>query len=177
MTRSKILIQLLLSVSTGCTLMGCSKSVKTLSEPADPAISGRVASTDVVKATVPEVEISPGNSADATVHITIQNGYHINSNPPTYPYLKQTELEIPPGGGVSVGFITYPDPVMKKFNFAEKPLAVYEGETVLRIMLKADKAATKGARTLPAKLRIQACDDQVCYAPGVLEVEIPLKIK
>jgi hypothetical protein len=109
--------------------------------------------------------------------VTIQNGYHINANPPTYSYLKPTALEIAPADGVSVGFVSYPNAINKKFAFAEKPLAVYEGETELKTTLKADKSAKAGQRSISARLRIQACDEQVCYPPGVLELAIPVNIK
>ena len=76
--------------------------------------------------------------------------------------------------------MTYPAATVKKFPFAEKPLAVYEGQTELKATLKADKAAKPGARSLSGKLRIQACDDQVCYPPGALDVAIarvPLELE
>jgi hypothetical protein len=130
----------------------------------------------VVKVVAQPVEIQAGGSADAKVRLTIQNGYHVNANPPTFPYLKATVLEIPTADGVSVGFITYPKGVEKKFVFAEKALAVYEGETDLKATLKSDQAATKGARSIPARLRIQACDEQVCYPPGMLDLTIPVKV-
>ncbi|MGH9879899.1 MAG: protein-disulfide reductase DsbD domain-containing protein [Pyrinomonadaceae bacterium] len=123
------------------------------------------------------VEIPAGGSAETTVRLTIQNGYHVNANPPSYSYLKPTELEIPASDGVSVGFTVYPDPVTRKFSFADQPLAVYEGETTLKAMLKADRSAKKGERHLSGKLRIQACDDQVCYPPGTIDVMIPVRIK
>ena len=86
-------------------------------------------------------------------------------------------MEIPTAGGLSVNFIVYPDPITRKFSFAEKPLAVYEGETILKVQLKADKSAKSGPQTLAAKLRVQACDDQVCYAPGTIDLAIPVVIK
>ena len=60
--------------------------------------------------------------------------------------------------------------------FAEKPLDVYEGETELKVLLKAAKSSKPGNHSLAGKLRIQACDDQVCYPPGSLEVMIPVMI-
>jgi DsbC/DsbD-like thiol-disulfide interchange protein len=108
--------------------------------------------------------------------MTIQSGYHVNANPPTFPYLKPTALEISPSDGVSVAFVTYPKAVEKKFAFAEGPLAVYEGNTDVKATLKADKAAKKGERSVPALLRIQACDDQVCYPPGTIELAIPVNV-
>ena len=111
------------------------------------------------------------------MRLTIQSGYHINANPPTYPYLIATELQIAPSEGVFAGVVTYPPPISRKFPFAEKPLAVYEGETEVKATLKADKSAKQGPQSLAAKLRIQACDEQVCYPPGTLDLRIPVTIK
>ncbi|MGH9966725.1 MAG: protein-disulfide reductase DsbD domain-containing protein [Pyrinomonadaceae bacterium] len=123
------------------------------------------------------VEITAGRTAEGVVKLTIQGGYHTNANPASYPYLIATELDLPDAGDITVDYIYYPNPLIKKFPFAEKPLRVYEGETPLTINLQAAQTAAKGKRTLPAKLHIQACDDQVCYAPGTIEVAIPVTIK
>jgi hypothetical protein len=131
----------------------------------------------VVKATAQPVEIAAGGSGEVVVHLAIQNGYHINANPPTYPYLIATALEVPAADGVSVDKISYPKALNRKFVFAEKPLAVYEGETEVKAQLKADKSAKQGQPSLAAKLRIQACDEAVCYPPGTLDLAIPVSIK
>ena len=137
----------------------------------------RIASVNVVKATPQAVELAAGSSGEAEVRLTIQSGYHINANPPTYPYLIATTLEMSPADGVSLGSVTYPKPINKKFVFAEKPLAVYEGETEVKATLKTDKSAKPGQHSQTAKLRIQACDEQVCYPPGTLDLVIPVTIK
>jgi Disulphide bond corrector protein DsbC len=82
-----------------------------------------------------------------------------------------------PADGVSAAPVRYPAGTLKQFPFAEKALAVYEGELDLKTTLKAEKSAPRGPRTLSAILRIQACDDQVCYPPGKLEVSVPVNIK
>jgi hypothetical protein len=108
--------------------------------------------------------------------MTIENGYHVNANPPTFPYLKATTLELQPADGVSIGPVVYPKATEKKFPFADKPLAVYEGDADLKATLKIEKTAKKGERSIPASLRIQACDNQVCYPPGKVELAIPVTI-
>ncbi len=180
MTKYTTLLTIILCLSF--TLAGCSKSATppgSESSAVTPPLAEdkRIASVDVVKAAPQPVEISASSSGEAIVRLTIQSGYHINANPPTYSYLKATELEIAPGEGVSVGHPVYPQPLNRKFPFAEKPLAVYEGDTEVKATLKADKSAKQGQRSLAAKLRIQACDDQVCYPPGTLDLVIPVSIK
>lgn len=162
--------------------MACSKPVpnsagESATTPAESPAAPRITSESVVSVSAQLLEIPAGGSAEATVRVTIKRGYHVNANPPTFPYLKATTLEIPTADGVSVALVTYPKALDKKFPFAEKSLAVYEGETEIRATLKADKVAPPGERSIPALLRIQACDDQVCYAPGTLKLAIPVNIK
>jgi DsbC/DsbD-like thiol-disulfide interchange protein len=167
----------MLFISAACSRPAPNSASESTSAPAGSPATQRITSEGVVKAAAQRVEIPAGGSAEATVRLTIQNGYHVNANPPTFPYLKPTELEIAPSDGVSVAFVTYPKAPNKKFAFAEQPLAVYEGDTDLKATLKSDKAAKKGERSIPARLRIQACDDQVCYPPGTLELAIPVNVK
>src|SRR6267142_671050 len=174
--RTQLTIACLVSlfVTVSCSKPGQQSPSESI---AIPAASPRITSESVVKAEPQAVEIPSGGSAEAVVRLAIQSGYHINANPPTFSYLKATELEISPADGVSLGVITYPKAITRKFPFAPGPLAVYEGETDLKATLKADKSATPGQRSISAKLRIQACDEQVCYPPGALMVAIPVNIK
>ena len=180
MTRITTLCLLLLIVAAGCSKPAPDSANQTpTATAATPALTEdkRIASVDVVKAAPQPVELAAGSSGAANVRLTIQSGYHINANPPAYSYLIATALEISPADGVSAGLITYPKPLSRKFVFAEKPLTVYEGETEVKAALKAEKSAKPGQRSLAAKLRIQACDDQVCYPPGTLDLVIPVNIK
>ena len=167
---------LMILVCAACSRTPPSGAPESNGSPAGSPGAQRITSEGVVKAAPQRVQIPAGGSAEATVRLTIQSGYHVNANPPTFSYLKPTALEISPSDGVSVAFITYPKAVTKKFAFAEGPLAVYEGNTEVKATLKADKAAKKGERSVPARLRIQACDDQVCYPPGTLELAIPVNV-
>ena len=137
----------------------------------------RINSVDVVKAMPQETTLAPGESGDVLVRLQIQNGYHVNANPPSQSYLKATEIELKPQQGISVEFITYPDPLLRTFSFSETPLKVYEGETSLKLRLHAEKTASAGKHNLSAKLRVQACDDKVCYAPGAIDVTVPVNVK
>jgi thiol:disulfide interchange protein DsbD len=161
-----------------CLITGCAQapSNSTVSPiGVDPAT---IKSSDVVKATPQEATIKRGESGDVVVPLKITQGYHVNANPPTFRYLIATELQLPPTDGISIEFIIYPDPVKKRFAFADnQELAVYEGEAVVKARLKADRSAQTGKRNLSAKLRVQACDDKVCYAPDLVDVTLPVNIQ
>ena len=168
---------LLASLTMLVASAACSRPAPNSASPVGSPAAQKITSEGVVKVAAQRVEIPAGGSAEATVRVTIQSGYHVNANPPTFSYLKATALEISPSDGVSVAFITYPKALDKKFAFSEQPLAVYEGDTDLKATLKSEKTANKGERSIPARLRIQACDDQVCYPPGTLELAIPVNVK
>jgi DsbC/DsbD-like thiol-disulfide interchange protein len=144
--------------------------------PKPVAKLGQNSSVNFVKANAVETEIAARGSGEATVHMTVQSGYHVNANPPSFSYLRATELTLQPTDGITVGYITYPTAVSKKFAFAEGPLAVYEGEVAIKVLLKAG-ALAKGPHSIPGKLNVQACDDEVCYPPGSLDISIPVLIK
>ena len=159
---------------TLCLLVvGCNKS----EPPANTETKAAVTSTGVVKVTPLETNITRGESGDAIVRLKIDHGYHVNANPPSFSYLIPTQLELTPADGITVESISYPSPLTRKFSFSEQALAVYEGEADVKVRLNAAKSATAGVRNLSAKLRVQACDDQICYAPGSIDLTLPVSIR
>jgi DsbC/DsbD-like thiol-disulfide interchange protein len=131
---------------------------------------------DVLRASAQRAEIQAGKSADAEVRLTIKEGYHINANPPSQ-YQIATQLTVPETEGVTAGQVSYPASITKKFEFSEQPLAVYEREALIKVPLKAAAGAARGERTIPARLRFQACDEQVCYPKKEIQVSLPVTVK
>lgn len=177
-----IFCSLLLLVFTAC-----SQSVETTKQAANTSTnsssenpvstSTKTPPADVVRADVGNVDVKAGGTAEASVKLTIANGYHINANPPSFSYLKATELTVEPGEGITPEKPVYPASVTRKFAFSKDPLAVYEGEATIKLPLTAASDAKKGAHTLHGKLRIQACDEEACYPPRNIETSIPVTIK
>src|SRR5437870_11732580 len=163
---------LLFSLSFG----GCSHSVNpgTTTPVASPVqISS---SAQVVKVSTMPVSINSKASADATVTLSILPDFHINANPATFPYLIATELQ--PGNleGLTIGKSVYPSAIKKNFQFAEQPLAVYEGQVSIKLPLQVSVNAKKGGQSLPIKVRVQACDSEKCYPPATLDGSIPVNV-
>ena len=130
----------------------------------------------MVRASAPPLTMRAGGAAEAEVRLQIADGYHVNANPASFPYLKATEVELVPAAGVTAGKPVYPPPVTRKFHFAPQPLAVYEGEATIRLPLKARADAPKGAQNLRARVHVQACDEEKCFPPTTIETDIPVTI-
>ena len=156
-------------------VVGCGRNTQ---PPSNANMRPGVTSTGVVKVTPIGASLAKGESGEATLRLKIDDGYHVNANPPTLPYLIPTQVDITPATGISVDLITYPNGLTKKFSFSpDQALSVYEGQTDLKLRLTAAKTAQPGEHNLSVKLRVQACDDQVCYAPGTMDFTLPVTIK
>ena len=122
-------------------------------------------------------KVKRGGSAQISVVIEINDGYHINSNRPSDKNLIPTALKVEKASGFSAGPVTYPKAKLQKFEFSTKPLSVFEGKTVLKLNVRAMPAAPAGAQILKGKLTVQACNDQACLRPQTIDVSIPIQVE
>ncbi len=168
----------------GSALTGCSGGHTVIHSGTDdghpsssPVQAGISSSASVVKVRAADISIPAGGNADATVTLSISPGYHVNANPATFAYLIPTAINPGKAEGIIAGKPIYPVAQKKKFQFAEEPLAVYEGEVQIRLPLRMEANAGKGARSLPIEVRVQACDTEKCYAPDTLKTTIAVDVK
>ena len=118
----------------------------------------------------------PSASPPGSVELVISKGFHVNANPATFPYLIATEVQPGKTDGITVADkLTYPSPKMEKFAFADQPLAVYEGTVTIPIPVTPAPGAS-GQRTIPLKIRVQACDSEQCYPPAMLDASLPIDL-
>jgi uncharacterized protein len=85
------------------------------------------------------------------VFLRVKEGWHINANPASSPYLIPTEIQ------GSVRNVSYPPGKPMTFAFSEAPLSVYDGEVAIELEIE------RGATELT--LVYQACDDTRCLSP------------
>src|SRR3954470_9475651 len=141
-----------LTISLLLFFAGCSQGEKTTNQAAagagnqasstnEPTTSTKLPPADVVKVSADAVEIKAGGSGEASVKLMVANGYHINANPPSFSYLKATELTLEPTEGITPGKPVYPQAVTRKFAFSKDPLSVYEGEASIKLPLSAEAKA------------------------------------
>ena len=153
-------------------LAGC-KSNPNVPASASPTPKEISSSDQVVKAFS---HFIPSASPPGNIELVISPGFHINANPATFPYLIATEVLPGKIDGVTVADkLTYPQPKMETFSFAEKPLAVYEGSVTIPIPLT-PAAGAKGQRMIAFKIRVQACDNEKCYPPAMLDASLPVDL-
>jgi len=160
-------------------LEGCkdNRPPTTSKEPVTTSPALVSSSAAVVKVRTEPVTISSGGETTATVTLSISSGFHVNANPATFSYLIPTEVTAENSEQINVDKAIYPAAQTKKFQFAEKPLAVYEGEIQIKIPLRAKANSAKGSTSLPIKVRVQACDNEQCFPPATLNTTLAVDVK
>jgi|SRR5215510_936776 len=170
-----------LGVSLGLLLSGCGRTSNETHSAAENAGQKETrivkTSADVIKIGELASTLGAGTSAEISIPISIEQGYHINANPATFVYLIATELTADKSDGITFGKPIYPRAEKRKFQFAEQPLAVYEGQVQIKLPLQAAPNAAKGTRPLALHLRIQACDEEKCFPPATLQAIASLDLK
>ena len=121
-------------------------------------------------------KVKPGATFQVAVIVEIEGGYHINSNQPADKFLIPTSLKVESLKGLRANTVRYPKAKMEKFSFSEKPMSVFDGRTVLRFTARALPTLAQGNHTLKAKLTVQACNNELCFRPQTVNVDIPLEV-
>ncbi|MBM61757.1 MAG: hypothetical protein CL484_02270 [Acidobacteria bacterium] len=120
--------------------------------------------------------VHSGTTARVGLEITLDPGFHVNSNAPLDDLLIPTALTlIPPEGFVLQG-IGFPDAILLEQAGVEEPLAVFEEEFSLGAELHVEEGLSPGRYVIPGALRYQACNDRMCFNPTTAEIEFELRI-
>ena len=117
-----------------------------------------------------------GRAVQAAVVIDIPSGYHINSSRPLESFLIPTSLKVEAPSGVRVGAVMYPRAALRKFKFSQKQLSVYENKVILRFNVTVPANYSGGSIDLKARLRLQSCNDEVCFPPKNFDQNMRIEV-
>ncbi len=120
-------------------------------------------------------EVAPGGRLAGVVVIAIPEGFHANANPASEDWLIPTTVSLAEGVKGRLAQVRYPRGVLKKFAYADKELAVYEGEVRIPFEYVAPEDV-RGEQELRLVVGLQMCDDASCYPPTQLNVVGTLKV-
>lgn len=132
---------------------------------ADSAAQLRRPKADVVALAESDV-VRPGSTVRLAVRVTLPEGLHVQSDAPDDPSLIPTELTLQPPAGVEVKEIVFPDATDFAVAGIDQPLKVFEHEFYIGVQVAVASTVPAGQLALPATLRYQACNDQLCFAPA-----------
>jgi thiol:disulfide interchange protein len=120
--------------------------------------------------------VRAGATIKAALKVALPEGYHVQSDKPRDPTLIATELTINGPEGVTVEELVFPPAEDFKQEGLPEPLLVFEREFVIGVALTLPAGLPAGDLVVPARLRYQACDDKMCYAPTNANTQWTLKV-
>jgi thiol:disulfide interchange protein DsbD len=130
-----------------------------------------------VEAFTSHSKIVPGGTVYVALRLTVESGWHINSNKPYDEYLIPTSVELADSSAAQLVKIDYPEGKPIKFAFSPtEPLSVYDKISWIKLQLALNKNRTSGAIAVPIEVATQACNDRSCVAPTTQTLNIPLEI-
>jgi uncharacterized protein YyaL (SSP411 family) len=132
---------------------------------ADKAANHRV----TAKAFLANDRLPAGRESQIGVLLTIQPGWHINTNPANPEFLIPTTVELKSKLGVTMSAPTYPAGGELKLEGIDSAYHVYEGEVLITASLKIPESAASKLEEFDLTIRYQACNDQNCERPKTLK--------
>lgn len=117
-----------------------------------------------------------GSAVRLALKVSLPENLHTQSNKPLDPTLIPTVLTIDAPAGVTVDEIVYPAAIDLKQEGLEQPLAVFEHEFLVGAQVTLNSNVPGGELTLPGRLRYQACNDMMCFAPVTTEFAWSLRV-
>ncbi len=133
----------------------------------------------------PDVAIHPVGETDAVhadttarvgLEITLDPGYHVNSNTPLDDLLIPTVLRLEPPDGFTLEGVAFPEAILLEQVGVEEPLAVFEEEFTIGAALRVDASLAPGAYAVPGTLRYQACNDRMCFNPTNAPIQFDVTV-
>jgi len=122
------------------------------------------------------LSVKRGAPVEVKLQCKLRDGYHTNSHTPSDPYLVPLKLTwdaslLTPAG------VTYPKPVMEKYDFNPQPLSVFTGAFEIVSSFSTPAGLPSGPNLLTGKLRYQACTKAMCLPPKTMQVQVPLVVQ
>jgi Disulphide bond corrector protein DsbC len=113
-----------------------------------------------------------GAAVEAKIPLTVESGYHVNSNTPNEEYLIPLKLTWTSTGALEPGRVVYPKPSIEKYSFAPKGLSVFTGNFDVVANFKVAPNAPAGPGMAEGKLAYQACNSTTCFPPKTVPVKL-----
>jgi hypothetical protein len=117
------------------------------------------------------------DAVQSKIPVSVQEGFHVNSNTPSEDYLIPLKLTWTSLGALEGGQVSFPKPALEKFEFSDKPLSIYTGNIELTASFKVSAKAPAGPGMAVGKLMYQACSNKACYRPTTVEIDIPYQVQ
>jgi DsbC/DsbD-like thiol-disulfide interchange protein len=117
-----------------------------------------------------------GRPVQAVIVIDIPEGFHVNANKVSNKFSIPTTIKFDAPEGVRLTPVIFPRGTTRKLKFSQEPLSLYEGRAIARFGVTFPANFKTGETELKARVRYQACNDELCYPPVTREITMPINV-
>lgn len=121
-----------------------------------------------------QVTAKRGEEFSQKLTLSIQPGFHVNSNKPKDEFLIPLQLTWAPGP-ITAESVSYPAP--EDIKVGPDTLSVFTGKVVLQTKFRASNQSSALPTSVIGKLHYQACNNQMCFRPATIEVRLPVVVQ
>ena len=132
--------------------------------------------TVTIQSVVETSGVHPATTARVGLEVTLDPGFHVNSNTPLDEFLIPTVLTLAPPEGFVLEGVAFPDAIHLEQEGAESPLAVFEEQFRMGAQFLVDGSLAPGDYVIPGTLRYQACNDLMCFNPTSADIQFDLTV-
>ena len=111
-----------------------------------------------------------GGSCRVAMLVTIQEGWHINTNPPHPETMIPTQFTVKAKHGTVLKDVKYPAGVKISVKGLPDPQTIYEKQVLLHGVLSVPKESAGQMEELELMVRYQACNEDICHPPKTLKL-------
>ncbi|MCZ6803910.1 MAG: thioredoxin domain-containing protein [Proteobacteria bacterium] len=117
---------------------------------------------------------SDTDQLELILSLNIRPGWHINANKTLDKKLIPTQLLIKNmQSNWNITKVNYPEAIIKSLGFSETEFALFENKVEVKAYFKKeDKKIAEKLNIVPIQLKLQACNEELCLPPEVLNFNI-----
>lgn len=157
-----------------------------LSSPIQPAAQNNLLFGDVDKGDQPTTdmvrteavfsydEVAPGGAYPAALVVTIDSGWHINTDSPYQDWLIPADLQFDTLAHLTPYGIEYP--AGEDITMADERITVWSHNTVIPFTIAVDSSAAHGDHVIPVTFTYQPCSDENCIPPETVELALNISV-
>ncbi len=111
------------------------------------------------------------------LEMNIKDGWHLNAREGLPEGFIPVEWRLESGAPASFeGSVKYPAGHKRTLAGMKESFPVYERRVFLKADVRLSRTAAPGAVKLPFRVKVQACNDQLCLAPAEIMLSIPVTV-
>jgi DsbC/DsbD-like thiol-disulfide interchange protein len=116
-----------------------------------------------------------GDTVQVKIPVTVDPGFHVNSDKPREAFLIPLHLSWTSTGALQPGAVSYPKPTTE--TVGDDKLLVFTGKFDIGASFTIAPNATAGPGSAVGKLRYQACNSNTCFPPRNIDITVPYQVQ